>query len=50
MAAGLGFGLLWAMELARSPEISIEPFFIFAVIIASGLYRRYQMYLQQNPV
>ena len=50
MAAGLGFGLLWAIEVAKTSEISPEPFPIFALVFAGGLYRRYQMYLQQNPV
>ncbi|MDE2770583.1 MAG: hypothetical protein OXI44_05350 [Bacteroidota bacterium] len=50
MAVGLGFGMLWAIEIAETSEFTIEPYFIFAVVIASGLYRRYQMYLQQNPV
>jgi len=50
MAAGLGFGLLWAMELARSPEVSIEPYFIFAVVIVGDLYRRYREYRQQDQV
>ena len=50
MAAGLGFGMLWAIEIAETSEFTIEPYFIFAVVIASGLYRRFQMYVQQNPV
>jgi len=50
MAGGLGVVMLVSSEMASSPELSIGPLLIIAVVVMSGVSRRYREYRQQDQV
>lgn len=48
MAAALGFGLLFSIEMVTSPEMPTD-LLVMGVIFVGGLSHRYRIYKQQNP-
>ena len=49
MAAALGFGLLFSMEMVTSPEMPTD-LLVIGVIFVGGLSSRYRIYKKHTPV
>lgn len=49
MAAALGFGLLFSIEMVTSPEMPTD-LLVMGVIFVGGLSRQFRIYKQHNPV
>ncbi len=49
MAAALGFGLLFSLEMVTSPEMPTD-LLVMSIIFVGGLSRQYRLFRQQNPV
>lgn len=49
MAAALGFGLLFSIDMVTSPEMPTD-LLVMGVIFVGGLSRQYRLFRQQNPV